>query len=168
VLSSVRIDAVAVFVQHSVHIGSPILAVSVALAQGPNEWFPRLEESGIAAVGPVVAGIGIRKNVDVEFGEPLAAGSWTEVPVTWRARSVPHLFPVMTGKIELSPVDSRNTRLTVCGMYRALSATWAGFWTARSCTAWQRLQSKILRSRSPPASGLLFDPRAGPNLLSRV
>jgi hypothetical protein len=119
VLSSVRIDAVAVFVQHSVHIGSPILAVSVALAQGPNEWFPRLEESGIAAVGPVVAGIGIRKNVDVEFGEPLAAGSWTEVPVTWRARSVPHLFPVMTGKIELSPVDSRNTRLTVCGMYRA-------------------------------------------------
>jgi hypothetical protein len=95
------------------------LAVSVALAKGPSAWFPRLEESGVAAVGPVVAGIGIRKNVDIEFGEPLAAGSWTEVPVTWRARSVPHLFPVMTGKIELAPVDSRNTRLTVCGMYRA-------------------------------------------------
>ena len=106
-------------VHHSIHIGSPILAVSVALAKGSIEWFPRLQETDLAAVGPVVAGIGIRKNVDVEFGEPVAAGGWTEVPVTWRARSVPHLFPVMTGKIELAPVDSRNTRLTVCGMYRA-------------------------------------------------
>ena len=25
----------------------------------------------------------------------------------------------MTGKVELAPVDSRTTRLTVCGMYRA-------------------------------------------------
>jgi hypothetical protein len=95
------------------------LAVSVALARGPGEWFPHLEEPNQAAVGPQVAGIGIRKKVDVEFGEPVAAGSWTEVPVTWRARSVPHMFPVMTGKIELAPVDSRNTRLTVCGMYQA-------------------------------------------------
>jgi hypothetical protein len=95
------------------------LAVSVALARGPGEWFPGLEEPGLAAVGPQIAGIGIRKKVAIEFGEPVAAGSWTEVPVSWRARSVPQLFPVMTGKIELAPVDSRNTRLTVCGMYRA-------------------------------------------------
>jgi hypothetical protein len=67
----------------------------------------------------MVAGIGIRKKVDVEFGEPMVAGSWTVVPVSWRARSVPELFPLMTGKIELAPVDSSNTRLTVCGMYRA-------------------------------------------------
>ena len=107
------------FVQHSIHINSPILAVSLALAQGAGEWFPRLEEPSLAAVGPLVAGIGIRKKVDVEFGEPVAAGSWTEVPVSWRARSVPQLFPVMTGKVELAPVDSRTTRLTVCGMYRA-------------------------------------------------
>jgi hypothetical protein len=69
-------------------------------------------------VGPQVAGIGIRKKVAIEFGEPVAAGSWTEVPVSWRARSVPQLFPVMTGKIELAPVDSRSTKLTVCGMYQ--------------------------------------------------
>ena len=73
----------------------------------------------MAAVGPLVAGVGIRKKVDVEFGEPVAAGSWTEVPITWQATSIPKLFPVMTGKIQLAPADSRNTRLTVCGMYRA-------------------------------------------------
>jgi hypothetical protein len=108
-----------VFVQHSVRIDSPILAVSVALAKGPGEWFPHFQEPSQAAVGPLIAGIGIRKKVDVEFGEPVAAGSWTEVPVSWRARSVPELFPLMTGKVELAPVDSRSTRLTVCGMYRA-------------------------------------------------
>jgi hypothetical protein len=102
-----------VFVTYSVQIGSPVLEVSVALAKGPGAWFSR------TAVGPLVAGIGIRKKVDVDFGEPAAQGSWTEIPVTWRATGVPGLFPVMTGKIELAPVDSRNTRLTVCGMYRA-------------------------------------------------
>jgi hypothetical protein len=107
-----------VFVLHSVHINSPILDVSLALAKGSSEWFPRLDETSLAEVGPQVAGIGIRKKVAVEFGEPIAAGSWTEVPVSWRATSVGELFPLMTGKIELAPVDSRVTRLTVCGMYQ--------------------------------------------------
>ncbi|HEY8839832.1 MAG TPA: hypothetical protein VIO80_04150 [Candidatus Dormibacteraeota bacterium] len=107
------------FVQHSVHIGSPILAVSLALAKGSDEWFPHLEDPTLAAVGPRVAGIGIRKKVAVEFGEPVAAGSWTEVPISWKATSIHKLFPVMTGKIELAPVDGRNTRLTVSGMYEA-------------------------------------------------
>jgi hypothetical protein len=106
-----------VFVRHSVHIDSPIVAVSLALAKGSSEWFPRLEEPSLSAVGPQVAGVGIRKKVAVEFGEPVAAGSWTEVPISWKATSIHKLFPVMTGKIELAPGDSRNTRLTVCGMY---------------------------------------------------
>jgi hypothetical protein len=92
--------------------------VSLALARGLSEWFPRLEEPSLAAVGPQVAGIGIRKKVAVEFGEPMAAGSLTEVPLTWKATSVHLLFPVMTGKVELAPVDSCVTRLTVCGMYQ--------------------------------------------------
>jgi hypothetical protein len=94
------------------------LAVSVALARGSSEWFPRLEEPSLAAVGPRIAGIGIRKKVAIEFGEPVAAGSWTEVPISWQATTVRELFPLMTGKIELAPADSRTTRLTVCGMYQ--------------------------------------------------
>jgi hypothetical protein len=108
-----------VFVHHSVHIDIPIFAVSSALARGAGEWFPRFEEPSLAAVGPQVAGIGIRKKVAIEFGEPVTVGTWTQVPITWKATTVHKLFPVMTGKIELEPVDSRNTRLTVCGMYEA-------------------------------------------------
>jgi len=108
-----------VFVHHSVQIDHPILAVSVALARGAREWFPDFEDQSLATVGPSVAGLEIRKKVAVEFGEPVAAGSWTEVPISWKATSIQQLFPVMTGKIELAPVDSHVTRLTVCGMYRA-------------------------------------------------
>lgn len=105
------------FVQHSVHIESPIEEVATALLKGPRKWFPYVDGSGAAAVGPSVAGLWIRKKVTVSVGEPTKAGSWIEVPITWRATSITRMFPVMTGKVELAPVDAEVTRLTVCGMY---------------------------------------------------
>jgi hypothetical protein len=105
------------FVQHSVYIGQPIEAVTAALAMGPRKWFPRLALPGRAAVGPEIAGIGLRKEVSVEVGDPVAIGSTTQVPVTWQATFVKNLFPLMTGRVEIAPVDPRTTKLTVCGMY---------------------------------------------------
>jgi hypothetical protein len=54
--------------------------------------------------------------VVIEVGAPVAAGSWTEIPITWSAPFIKRLFPVMTGKVELAPADASVTRLTVCGM----------------------------------------------------
>jgi hypothetical protein len=105
------------FVQHSVHIDSPIEAVTATFTGDPHKWLPHLE-GGRTVVGPRVAGLAIQKKVVIEVGEPLAAGSWTEVPITWSATYIKRLFPVMTGKVELAPVDARVTRLTVCGMYQ--------------------------------------------------
>ena len=107
------------FVQHSVHIGRPIEAARAALAAGPAEWFPRFGDGSHAEVGPQVAGLWLRKKVDIEVGEPETVGDWTEVPVTWKATFVQDFFPVMTGKVELEAVDPRITRLTVSGMYEA-------------------------------------------------
>jgi hypothetical protein len=107
------------FVQHSVHIGRPIEAVRATLAAGPGEWFPRFDGGSHAEVGPRVAGLGLRKKVDLEVGEPVTVGDWTEVPVTWKATFVQDFFPVMAGKVELESVDPRITRLTVSGMYEA-------------------------------------------------
>jgi hypothetical protein len=106
-----------VFVQHSLHIERPIEVVTAALLKGPRRWFPRINEDGSAAVGPSVAGVGLRKKVTVSIGEPVTGGSWIEVPVTWHASSIKKMFPVMTGTVKLAPVDVRVTRLTVCGMY---------------------------------------------------
>jgi hypothetical protein len=106
------------YVQHSIHIERPIAEVSAALTADPRKWFPRFEGPGHAEVGLRVAGLAFRKKVTIEVGEPLSTGEWTEVPVTWRAKFIKRLFPVMTGKVELAPVGPHTTRLTVCGMYQ--------------------------------------------------
>jgi hypothetical protein len=107
-----------VLVHHSVQIDRPIRTVSLVLANGFREWFSDLEDTSPATVGP--SGIEIRKKVSVEFGEPVADGTWTDVPISWKATSVHQLLPLMTGKIELRPVDNHATRLTVCGVYEPL------------------------------------------------
>jgi len=105
------------FVQHSVHIDRPIEGCARTLARGPKRWFPGVRDKNEYAVGPRVAGIAVRKKVTVEVGEAVQSGSWTEVPLTWKASFPERLFPKMTGKVELAPVDGRITRLTVNGMY---------------------------------------------------
>jgi hypothetical protein len=105
------------FVEQSIHIDHPVEAVTAVLEAGPREWFARLDALGRSAVGPQVAGIVLRKKVAVEVGLPMTAGDWTEIPITWKATFIEKLFPVMVGKVELAPVDTRTTRVTVSGMY---------------------------------------------------
>ena len=105
------------YVEQSLHIDHPVDEVTAVLAAGPREWFARLDALGRSAIGPQVAGIVLRKKVAVEVGQPVTTGDWTEVPITWKATFIEKLFPVMVGKVELSPVDARTTKLTVGGMY---------------------------------------------------
>jgi hypothetical protein len=118
VASQSGVDTRFVFVHHSVHINSPIDSVSAALAAGPSKWLPRFDGPDHADVGPQIAGLGIRKKVAIEVGEPLTAGDWITVPVKWQATFIKRLFPVMAGRVGLSPVDPHTTRLTVSGMYQ--------------------------------------------------
>ena len=105
------------YIHHSVHIDQPVEACSAALARGAAEWFPRVDGKSVAKVGVHVAGVPVRKRVAVELGDPVTISAWTEIPISWRATSFAKLFPVMSGKIEVAPVDADVTRLTVSGMY---------------------------------------------------
>jgi hypothetical protein len=113
-----EVDTRCVFVKHSVHLDRSIETVSAALAAGPRKWLPRFDGTSHAEVGPQIAGLALRKKVAIEVGDPVTVGDSTEVPITWRATFIKRLFPVMTGKVELAPVDPHVTRLTVCGMYQ--------------------------------------------------
>lgn len=107
------------FVRHSVHVNNPIEVCSAALTSGPRKWLPRLASQNVSAVGPRIAGVPLRKKVAFEVGEPVTTGSWTEVPLTWKATFPKPLFPVMVGRVELEAVDPNATRLTVSGMYES-------------------------------------------------
>jgi hypothetical protein len=105
------------FVQHSVHINRSTEECARALQKGPRTWFPRLQADSHSAVGLRVAGVSLRKRVTVELGEPETKGQWTNVPVSWKATFPEQLFPVLTGRLELVPVEAELTRMTVSGMY---------------------------------------------------
>jgi hypothetical protein len=106
-----------VHVEHSLHIKRPADELSAALVEGPGSWFPRLKQGNVASVGLHVAGLPVRKKVSVEFGEPARTSTWAVVPVTWKATFPEKLFPLMTGKVSISPVSKAEARLTVSGMY---------------------------------------------------
>jgi hypothetical protein len=106
------------FVRHSVHIDHPVAACTEALMTGPRKWFPRLSGKNVGSVGVHFAGVPVRKQVAVTVGEPVRTATWTVIPLDWKA-TFPgtRLFPSMTGRIELAPVDKNVSRLTVSGMY---------------------------------------------------
>ncbi len=105
------------YVQHSVHIDSPVRQAASVLERGPRTWFPNLTGEGQTEVGLRLAGISLHKRVTIELGEPEKKGDWTNVPITWKATFPEQLFPVLTGRLELTPVDKTSTRLTLSGMY---------------------------------------------------
>ena len=106
------------FVRHSVHIDHPVAACTEALMSGPRKWFPRLSGKNVGSVGVHIAGVPVRKRVMVAVGEPVRTATWTVIPLDWKA-TFPgtRLFPSMTGRVELAPVDKKVSRLTVSGMY---------------------------------------------------
>jgi hypothetical protein len=105
------------FVRHSVHIDHPVALCTEVLMSGPRKWFPRLSGKGVGSVGVHIGGVPVSKRVVVTLGEPVKTVTWTVIPLEWKATFPEHLFPKMTGKIELAPVDTAVTRLTVSGMY---------------------------------------------------
>jgi hypothetical protein len=106
------------YIQHSVHIDQSVKTCTEALISGAGKWFPRLGAKNVGAVGIHVAGVPVRKRVAVELGEPVKTETWTVLPVSWKATFPEKLFPEMTGRIELAPVEEKVTRLTVSGIYQ--------------------------------------------------
>jgi len=105
------------FVRHSVHIDHPIAACTEVLMSGPRKWFPRLSGKDVGSVSVHIGGVPVRKRVVVTLGEPVKTATWTVIPLDWKATFPEQLFPKMTGRIELAPVDATVSRLTVSGMY---------------------------------------------------
>lgn len=89
-----------------------------------NEWLAPLAAAAMGEgealrmrVGPMSAMPMLGKTVRCEIGEALTRGDVTVVPLTWRATSAPGLFPVLSADLEVAPLDSHLTQLTIHGRY---------------------------------------------------
>lgn len=96
--------------QHEVEIPLPIGRLTSTLTAEPEQWFPR-------GVGIRVAGIPLRKRVDVEFGAVVKTATWAVVEFNWRATFAEKLFPTMRGTVTLTASGAEATKLTVSGQY---------------------------------------------------
>ncbi|HEV2413238.1 MAG TPA: hypothetical protein VGX27_00410 [Candidatus Dormibacteraeota bacterium] len=105
------------YITYTVHVPHPIEDCVAAVARSPQTWFPDFAGADKAAVGIDVAGIPFRKRVSVLMGSLTREGDWAEVEISWSAEGPKALFPVFHGKVQLAPVDSSVTRLSVSGMY---------------------------------------------------
>jgi hypothetical protein len=111
------VDTRDMFIRHSVHIDHPVAACTKALLSGSQEWFPNLDDKNVGTVSVHVAGLPVRKRVVVSIGKPVKTATWTVIPLDWKATFPEQLFPSMSGRIEVAPVDTDVSRLTVSGMY---------------------------------------------------
>ena len=98
--------------------GAAALDASTDL-EGPAAWFPGVRGKNVTKLGLHVAGIPLRKKVEIEVGEAVRTSTWPVVPIAWKATFPEMLFPTMTGKIELAPSSHEETRLTISRMYEA-------------------------------------------------
>jgi hypothetical protein len=89
-----------------------------------NEWLAPLAAAAMdegealrLRVGPMSSLPMLGKTVRCEVGQALTRGDVTVVPLTWTATSAPGLFPVLSADLEVAPLDSELTQLTIHGRY---------------------------------------------------
>ena len=68
-------------------------------------------------VGPTWAGRLGTREVEVTVGPTRDRGSACVVPLAWKATGLAGLFPVLDGDLEIAPLGSNRSRLTLSASY---------------------------------------------------
>lgn len=71
----------------------------------------------LVRLGPFGSLATFGKTVAVNAGPPVQRGNVTLVPITWHATGTPHLFPAMTADLEIAPLGTDLTQITLQGHY---------------------------------------------------
>jgi len=72
----------------------------------------------LSEVGFAVDGHRVSKHVEINVGKPIASAGRTWIPISWRATGPTALFPVLEGELELAPLGSQLTQLSLNGRYQ--------------------------------------------------
>lgn len=72
----------------------------------------------LAEIGFPIDGHRLSKNVEIDVGEPITSPSRTWIPISWRATGASALFPVLDGDLELAPLGTELTQLSLNGRYQ--------------------------------------------------
>lgn len=113
------------FARYYLDLDISFAEVEAAVLADPGAWVPGMlvaaEDRGsrlLAEVGFDVELGRIDKEVEIAFGAPYRVPSKTLLPMTWRATGATRLFPHLDADIEIAPLGSTRTQLSISARYR--------------------------------------------------
>jgi len=102
-------------------IDQPYVSVQKALLADPGKWLPSLaNDAGKRLITELAVRIGsarVARAVEVEVAPPTIYPDRSEIFISWKAASMPSLFPELRGLFKLAGVDSRRSRLSFEASY---------------------------------------------------
>jgi hypothetical protein len=112
------------FVQSSAEVALPAAQAERALLYAPDVWLPGLVDGArdqarrlLAEVGVSAGGHRVKRQVEVQLGQPLRVTAGLALPLRWHATHAPALFPEMDAELVVAPSGPDRTRITLSGQY---------------------------------------------------
>lgn len=113
------------FVRYFAYIPSGREKVERRLLSEASAWLPFLVEAAFAEGEEIRIRMSLGKDLRlskravVKLGEPLRMDERSLLPIDIEAANMRSLFPVLQGELEIAPLGSEMTKLTLSGTYQA-------------------------------------------------
>jgi hypothetical protein len=102
-------------------INQPYASVQKALLAAPGKWLPNLADDAgkrlITELAIQIRRAQVARAVEVEVAPPTIFPDRSEMEISWKAASMPSLFPDLRGRFELAAVDAGRSRLSFEASY---------------------------------------------------
>jgi hypothetical protein len=114
------------FIRYYLELDLPVDEARRSLLAEPSSWVPGIAREAEDRTERLLAEVGfevgdarrIDKEVELRVGNPRTVHSTTILPVSWTARGGDRLFPHLDADIEIAPLGSHRTQLSISARYR--------------------------------------------------
>ena len=111
------------FARYFVELALPPQRVESVLRQDPSRWMTHLAERANERGDTLLADVGfgehvhIARTVEIEFAPGVHAGARAIFPFRWSASGPGGMFPALDADLEVAPLGSETTQLSISARY---------------------------------------------------
>ncbi len=114
------------FIRYYLELDRPIDEVNETLFADPSSWVPGIVRETDDRAQQLLTEVGfdvgetrrVDKEVEIQVGTPHEFASKTLLPISWTPRGSELLFPRLDADIEIAPLGSGRTQLSMSARYR--------------------------------------------------
>lgn len=112
------------FVRSSRELRVPFDRAVATFLRSPAGWLPGLAEAATGHGETLLLEVGfgakprLRKQMEVELGDPVRMGTTMLIPMRWQAASLAPLFPVLEADVSVVALGPHRSQVSVDGRYK--------------------------------------------------